>query len=100
MAVDPTLYTNYSAGKAYPAQQYPFPNDVDEVPNFTTCDDDNDRAAAKITHAIALKTQNGVVNMNTALINTLLSLIPMAFKILYELEQMVDPNAVFCQCFD
>jgi hypothetical protein len=38
--------------------------------------------------------------MNTALIDTLLSLIPTAFMILYKQEQMMDPNAVFCQCFD
>ncbi len=38
--------------------------------------------------------------MNAALIDTLLSLIPMAFKLLYEQEQMMDPNAVFCQCFN
>ncbi len=100
VSVDPTLYTRYLAGEAYPANQYPFPNDVDEVPNFTTCNNDNNHAAAKITHAIALKMQNNIVNMNTALINTLLSLITMAFKILYKQEQMMDPNAVFCQCFD
>ncbi len=86
VAVDPALYTHYSAGEAYSAGQYPFSSDVDEVPNFTTCNNDNDRAAAKITQAIALKTRNDVVNMNTALINTLLSLIPTAFKILYEQE--------------
>jgi hypothetical protein len=100
VAVDPALYTHYSAGEAYPAGQYPFPNDVDEVPNFSTCNDDNDWAAAKITHAIALKMRNDIVNMNTTLINILLSLIPTAFKILYEQEQMMDPNAVFRQCFD
>jgi uncharacterized membrane protein YgcG len=100
VAVDPALYTHYLAGKAYPTKQYPFPNDVDEVPNLSTGNNDKDRAAAKITHAIALQTQNNVVNMNTVLINTLLSLIPMAFKILYKQEQMMDPNEVFCQCFD
>ncbi len=86
VSVDPALYTHYLAGKVYPAGRYPFPNDVNEVPNFTTCNDDNNWAVAKITHVIALKTQNDVVNMNTALINTLLSLIPTAFKILYEQE--------------
>ncbi len=38
--------------------------------------------------------------MNTALIDTLLTLIPTAFKILYEQERMMDPNVVFHQCFD
>jgi hypothetical protein len=74
--------------------------DVDEVPDFSACNNDNDHATAKVTHAILLKTCNNVVNMNAALIETLLSLIPMAFKLLYEQEQMMDPNAVFHQCFD
>jgi len=93
-------YTHYSAGEAYPTNDYPFPAEVDEVPNFSVCNNGNDRAAAKIIHAILLKTRNDVVNMNTALINTLLSLIPAAFKLLYKQEQMMDPNTVFRQCFD
>jgi hypothetical protein len=36
--------------------------------------------------------------MNAALINTLLSLIPMAFKLLYKQEWMMDPNVDFCLC--
>jgi hypothetical protein len=55
VAVNLALYTHYSAGEAYPTGQYPFPNDVDEIPDFTTCSDNNDRAEAKITHAIALQ---------------------------------------------
>jgi hypothetical protein len=38
--------------------------------------------------------------MNAAFINTLLSLIPTAFKLLYEQERMMNPKAVFQQCFD
>jgi len=98
--VDPGLYTHYSAGEAYPTNDYPFPAEVDEVPDYGVCNNDNDRAAAKIRHAILLKTRNDVVNMNAALIDTLLSLIPKAFKLLYEQEWMMDLNAVFRQCFD
>jgi hypothetical protein len=83
VAVDPGLYTHYSAGEAYPVADYPFPVDINEVPNFSACNNDNDCMTAKITHAILLKTRNDTVNMNAALINTLLSLIPMAFKLLY-----------------
>jgi hypothetical protein len=74
---------------------YPFPDNVGEVPDFTTCADNNKCAATKCSHAILLKTRNDVVNMNAELINTLLSLIPTAFKLLYEQERMMDPNAVF-----
>ena len=44
--------------------------------------------------------QSDLVNMNAALIDTLLGLILTAFKLLYEQERMMDPNAVFRQCFD
>jgi hypothetical protein len=49
---------------------------------------------------ILLKTCNDIINVNAALINTLLSLIPMAFKLLYEQERIINPNAVFQQCVD
>ncbi len=97
VAVDPGLHTHYSAGEAYPANDYPFPDDVDEVPNFSACNNDNKRATAKITHRNLLKTRNDVVNLNAALIDTLLGLILTAFKLLYEQERMMDRNAVFHQ---
>jgi len=99
-AVDPGLYTHYYAGKAYPYNDHPFPVDVDEVPDFSACNSNNKHATAKIMHAILLKTHNDIVNMNATLIDNLLSLIPMAFKLLYEQQRMMDPNAVFRQCFN
>ncbi len=71
-----------------------------KCPIFTACTTNNERAVAKILHAIVLKMQNNVVNMNTILIDTLLSLIPAAFKLLCEQERIMDPNTVFQQCFD
>ncbi len=100
VAVDPSLYTHYSTGEEYPQDMYPFPDNVNDVPNFTTCTNDNERAAAKILHMILLKTQNAIVNMNTALTNTLLSLIPTVFKLLNKQEWMMNPNAVFRQWFN
>ncbi len=44
--------------------------------------------------------RNNVVNMNPALIDTLLNLNSTAFKLLYEQEMMMNPIAVFQQCFD
>jgi hypothetical protein len=64
VAADPSLYTHYSANKAYPHDMYPCPDNVNEVPNFTTYTNDYECAAAKILHAMLLKTQNNVVNMN------------------------------------
>jgi hypothetical protein len=51
VAVDPSLYTHYSAGHA----MYLFPDKINEVPNFTACTKDNKCPAAKITHPILLK---------------------------------------------
>jgi hypothetical protein len=95
VAVDPSLYTHYSTGKAYPQDMYPFPDNVDEVPDFTTCTNDNERTAAKFLHAILLKMRNDIVSMNAMLIDTLLGLIPTAFKLLFKQERMMDPNTVF-----
>jgi hypothetical protein len=64
------------------------------------CNNENKHTAAKIMHTILLKTRNNGVNMNTALIDTLLSLIPMAFKLPYKQECMMNPNIAFLQCFD
>ncbi len=71
VVVDPGLYTHYSAGEAYPTNNYPFSDKVDEVPNFSVCNNNNNRATPKMTHAMLLKTRNNVVNMNAALIDTL-----------------------------
>jgi hypothetical protein len=100
VAVDPSLYTHYSASKVHPHDMYPFPNKCNEVSNFTGCTNNNKLAATKILHAIQLNTPNNVINMNATLINTLLSLILTAFKLLYEQEQMMDPNAIFQKCFN
>jgi hypothetical protein len=51
----------------------------------------------KQMHTILLKTRNNVVNMKATLIDTLLSLIWMAFKLLYKQERMMDLNTVFRQ---
>jgi hypothetical protein len=61
---------------------YPFPDNVNEVKKNSACTNNKECTTAKITHAILLKMQNKVVNMNATLINTLLSLILMTFKLL------------------
>ncbi len=49
---------------------------------------------------MALKKCNDVVNMNAALIDAFLDLIPVAFKQAYEQKRMEDPNAIFREMFD
>jgi len=69
------------------------------VPDYTGAVDTNARAAIKTTHGMAQKRRNNVVNMNTALIDTFLDLIPVAFRQSYEQIRMENPNSVFGEMF-
>jgi hypothetical protein len=98
-AIDPTLYGLYSGGKAYPDVDYPFPLKVAGVPNYSGCTNTTDCTNVKVTNGMALKQCNNVINMNTALINTFLDLIPVAFKQSYEQIWMENPSSVFHKMF-
>jgi hypothetical protein len=100
VAVNPDLYKHYAGNEAYPNRDYPFPNKGPDVPNYTGAINSNNRAAKKCTHEMALKKRNNVVNMNAALIDAFLDLIPVAFKQAYEQKRMEDPNTVFQEMFD
>jgi len=69
------------------------------VPDYTGAADANARAAIKMTHILAQKRCNDVVNMNTALIDAFLDLIPVAFWQSYEQICMENPNSVFREMF-
>jgi hypothetical protein len=80
VAINPTLYGHYSGGKAYPNWDYPFPTKVADVPNYSGCTDTNNRANVKVTHGMALKQFNNIINMNSPLIDAFLDFVPVAFK--------------------
>ncbi len=84
VAIDPTLYGHYSGSKAYPDADYPFPLKVADVPYYSGCTGTNDHAIIKVTHSMALKQCNNVINMNSALINAFLDFVPVAFKKSYK----------------
>ena len=69
------------------------------MPDYTGAVDANQRAAIKTTHGLAQKRRNDVVNMNTALIDAFLDLIPVTFKQSYEQIRMENPNSVFREMF-
>jgi hypothetical protein len=100
VAVNPDLYKHHAGNEAYPVDCYLFPADVPDVPNYAGSINSNDRAARKCTYGMALKKHNNVVNMNAALIDVFLDLIPIAFKQAYEQKRMEDPNAIFREMFD
>ena len=99
VAIDPTLYAHYAGGEAYPIADYPFPPEPTDVPDYTGATDANTRLNIKTTHAMAVKRRNDVINMNTALIDAFLDLIPVAFKQSYEQIRMENPNSVFREMF-
>ncbi len=95
VAINPTLYDHYSGGEAHPDAYYPFPLEVADVPSYTGCTDTNDCTNDKVTHGMALKRCNNVININSALIDAFLDLILVAFKQSYKLNQMENSNSVF-----
>ncbi len=99
VAFDPTLYGHYSGCEAYPNVEYLFPPEVVDAPNYSGCTDTNDRANIKVTHGMALKQHNDVINMKSTLIDAFLNLVPIAFKQSYEQIWMENPNSVFCKMF-
>ncbi len=80
IAIDPTLYSHYSTGEAYPDADYLPPPEIADVPNYSGCANTNDHTNIKVTHGMALKQRNDVINMNSALLDAFLNLILVAFK--------------------
>jgi hypothetical protein len=50
LAASPDLYS-YFTNKTYPSSYFPFPKEVDDVPDFSTCTSDNECESLKATHA-------------------------------------------------
>ncbi len=99
VAIDDTLYAHYAGGEVHPDDDYPFPDEPADVPDYTGAINVNAHAAIKTTHAMAQKRHNDVINMNTALIDAFLDLIPVVFKQSYVQIRMENPNLVFREMF-
>ena len=97
-ALPPELYANYT-DEAYPAGNYPFPGEVDDVPDYAMATSDNDRATIKAQHAKDYQTRENCVNMNTALVDVFLSLIPQTFQATYANQRIRTPNCIFRDAF-
>ncbi len=99
VAINPTLHGHYAGSKAYPNADYPFPPEVANNPKYSGSTNTNNHANVKVTHSMALKQCNNVINMNTTLINAFLNLVPIAFKQSYGQSQMENLNSIFCKMF-
>jgi hypothetical protein len=98
-AVSPGLYSLFTT-ETYPASFFPFPTEVDAVPDFSGCTTDNERETLKSTHALAHKTRADIVPMNAALLDIFLSQLPKSICKTYEPIRMKQPNTVFLNMFD
>ena len=98
-AAAPDLYAFFTK-EAYPKEFFPFPKEVEEVPDFKNCTDDNQRETLKLTHALAKKTRADIVTMNAALSNVFLVNLSKSIHDGYDPICMGLPNTVFLHMFD
>jgi hypothetical protein len=99
LAALPDLYL-YFTNKTYPSSYFPFPKEVDDVPDFSACTSDNKHESLKATHAHNQKTRADIVTMNAALSNVFLANLPKTICETYEPIRMKQPNTVFLHMFD
>jgi len=93
------LYSFFTTGP-YQSTFFPFPIEVDAVPDFSTCNSDNERETLKATHARDQKTRADIVKMNAALSDVFLVNLPKAIRQTYEPIRMKEPNTVFLHMFN
>jgi hypothetical protein len=98
-AAAPDLYAFFTK-EAYPTSFFPFPMEVEEVPDFQSCTDDNQRETLKLTHALAKKTRADIVTMNSALTDVFLANLPKSIRDGYDPIRMGLPNTIFLHMFD
>jgi hypothetical protein len=99
LAASPDLYLSFT-NKTYLSSYFPFPKEVDDVPDFYACTSDNECKSLKATHACNQKTRADIVTMNAALSNIFLVNLPKAIRETYEPIHMKQPNTVFLHMFD
>ncbi len=97
-AAAPDLYAFFMK-EAYPKEFFPVPKEVEEVPDFKNCTDDNQCETLKLTHALARKTRADIITMNPALSDIFLANLPKLIHNGYNPICMGLPNTVFLHMF-
>jgi hypothetical protein len=95
----PDLYAFFTK-EAYPSTFFLFLKEVEEVPDFNNCMDDNQHKMLKLTHALAKKTRADINTMNAALSDVFLANLPKSIHNSYDPICMGSPNTVFLHMFD
>jgi len=65
-ATSPGLYSFFT-NDAYHTDYFPFPDEVDSVPDFSACNSDNEHETLKATNARDRKARADIVTMNATL---------------------------------
>ncbi len=99
VAVPPGVNAHHTR-EAYPLGMYPYPPRPLGIPNFAGANGGTAPENIKIQHALEVKRSTDVQNMNTALIDTFLDLMPASAKIAYNDIRISNPNAVFREMFN
>jgi len=94
------MFYYFFTTEAYPSTFFPFPHEVDAVPDFSTCNSDNEREILKATNARNQKTRADIITMNAALSDVFLANLPKAIRQTYEPIRMKQPNTVFLHMFN
>jgi hypothetical protein len=92
------VYT-FLTTEACPDAFAPFPPKVPNVPDYTTCVNDNDRATIWATHAQNKKTRADIVTMNSALADDFLEAMLSQVRTLSQQRCLHEPNIVFVNLF-
>jgi len=64
--------------ETHPANYFPFPAEVDSIPDFSACNSDNERETLKATNACNQKIRADIVTMNAALSDVFIAILPKA----------------------
>ena len=98
-AASPDLYSFFTT-ELYPMAYFPFPKEVNAVPDFSACMSDNERETLNTTNARDCKTRADIVTMNAALSNVFLTNLPKAICETYKPICMKEPTTVFLHMFN
>ncbi len=85
--------------EAYPNAFVPFPPKVPNVPDYTACVDNNDRATVRAMHARDKKTQADIIMMNPALANVFLEAMSSQVCASFQQRRHCKPNIVVIDLF-
>jgi hypothetical protein len=91
IAASPDLNFYYT-NEAYPSSYFPFPKEVDDVPDFSMCTSNNKHESLHATHACNQKTRADIVMMSLALSGVFLANLPKAICETYKPIRMKPLN--------